>query len=619
MPTWSDPTPAFDVSDGHPSTPAPRPLERIGSPATVAALAILVVVGLGIALVALVQDALEASRASRRSSEIARISDASIAALTALQWERGLGELFLASGDPDDRARYEASFPDTDQAAEEYAATWSANGSEMRVEQAGALNGVVTALTPLDDLRDAVTSASAEAGVDVYAGLVDPIRQTLSDMAVLTTDAEDVRLRRAVLSLMDASAALATRRAMVAAMLADPGPVTPQEEIQISLLGREYEVDMRSAQALLSDEERDLVADLARSAEKEAADGTLDRIIVGGDPEPTPQSWFAIASAEIDRVTSMAMDLNDDLRDRASAGIAQARRNAAFTTVFLGALFLLSILAAWSAITASRQRAKALDEHRELVDGLLRWFGSDAMPVVDGLDIEVRYLAAAEHAGAGGDWYDVFFDGEGNLALVVGDVSGHGSRTVAHMAEMRNMIRAMAHAGIGGPARQLEVIDRTVESGELTTVFYAAIPAGGGDLSYSRAGHVPGLLRRASGEIVLLDGGSDTPVGMAPSEVRSEETIELAEDDILLLFTDGLIEEPGKDLYESIAGLSAEVAAHRGSLDILADALLANRPVHNAGDDASVLLVRVNSREALTLGQEGLAQAGYLQDSGHRH
>ena len=90
------------------------------------------------------------------------------------------------------------------------------------------------------------------------------------------------------------------------------------------------------------------------------------------------------------------------------------------TITLLGALFVLSILAAWSAITASRERAKALAEHRDLVNGLLRWFGSESLPSVDGLEMEVRYLLIGDQAGAGGDWYDVFFDASGDFALVVG-------------------------------------------------------------------------------------------------------------------------------------------------------------------------------------------------------
>ena len=605
------------MSTGAPAPRTPRLAERIGSPATVAALAILVVIGLGITLVVLVRGSLAEARDSRRSVEITRISDSSIALLAALQRERGLGELFSASGDPSDQADYEATFPDTDEAADEFSTTWLESGGALRQEEQGALAGVAATLAPLGEIRSAVTGSEAEAPVDLYSELVEPIRQTLSEVALLITDAEDVRMRRAVLALLDTSSSLATRRAVVARLLASSEEISRQQDIQLSILAREADVNLRAAQALLTGEERSQVADLAGSAESRAVDGMLERIIGGGDPEATPQSWFAVATAEIDLVLDSAMSLNDQVRDRAVAGIADARRAVTATMTLVGSLFALSILAAWSAITASRERARALSEHRDLVDGLLRWFGQDSLPSVEGLEIEVRYAPSATRAGAGGDWYDAFFDGNGDLAFVIGDVAGHGSQTVAHMAEMRNMLRGLAHAGTGGPARQLEIIDQNIHTTELTTIFYGLVSTATGGMRYSRAGHIPAILSRADGTTEMLDHGSDTPIGISPDGLRSEASVSLAEGDILVMYTDGLIEEPGRDLYESIDDLAARVVAHRGDLDSLADSLLATQPDRARADDASILLIRVTETGALGVREESLTQTGDLQDSGH--
>jgi len=602
------------VSVGYPTPKAPRLVERIGSQATVAALAFLVVVGLGITMVVLVRDSLEQARDSTRSVEIARISDASIALLASLQRERGLGELYLASGEGTDQDHYEETFAKTNEAVEAFSTTWLASGAQIRQEEQGAMTGVTATLAPLDQIRAAVIRAEEESPVDLYAGLLDPIRQTLSDMALLTNDAEDVRTRRAVLALLDSSASLATRRASVARLLALSEELTQQEEIQLSLLGRESDVNLRAAQALLTGGFRAEVGELADSAESQAVEGTLERIVNNTDLDATPHSWFAIATAEIDLVLAEAMRLNDAVRESALQGISDARRAVIMTVALLGTLFALSLLAAWSAITASRERAKALAEHRDLVNGLLRWFGRDALPSVDGLEMEVRYKPSSIHAGAGGDWYDVFFDAGGDLALVVGDVAGHGSQTVAHMAEMRNTLRGLAAAGVGGPARQLEIIDQTIETTELTTVFYALISAATGGLRYSRAGHIPAILCQADGTVALLDEGSDTPVGISPDGVRTEAAVTLGEGDLLVMFTDGLVEEPGRDVYDSLNELMEQVTAHHGSLDDLATQLMSHQPNHGTGDDASILLVRVTASGALTLSQESLTETGDLQD-----
>jgi hypothetical protein len=596
----------------------PRFVERIGSPATVAALAVIVVIGLGITMVILVRGSLAEARDSRRSVEVTRISDASIALLAALQTERGLGELFLASGDPADQASYEGTFSATDAAAEEFSATWLESGGALRQEEQGALSGVAGTLAPLAEIRSAFTGAGAEVPVDLYSELVEPIHQTLSDVALLVTDAEDVRMRRAVLALLDASSSLATRRAAVARLLASSEDVARQQDIQLSILAREADVNVRAAQALLTGEDREQLAGLADSAESRAVDGMLERIVGGGDPEATPQSWFAVATAEIDQLLDSAIDLNDQVRDAAVDGIADARRATTATVTLVGALFALSVLAAWSAITASRERARALAEHRDLVNGLLRWFGKDSLPSVEGLEIEVRYAPSATRAGAGGDWYDAFFDGNGDLALVIGDVAGHGSQTVAHMAEMRNMLRGLAHAGTGGPARQLEIIDQTIDTTDLTTIFYAQISAATGRMRYSRAGHVPALISRADGSTELLDQGTDTPIGISPDGMRSEASVSLSEGDLLLMYTDGLIEEPGRDLYESIDELAARLRDHSGDLDALADSLLAVQPDRLRADDASILLIRVTETGALSVREEGLSETGDLQDSGYR-
>jgi hypothetical protein len=79
-----------------------------------------------------------------------------------------------------------------------------------------------------------------------------------------------------------------------------------------------------------------------------------------------------------------------------------------------------------------------------------------------------------------------------------------------------------------------------------------------------------------------------------------------------------LIEEPGRDLYESIDELAARVKAHSGDLDTLADSLLATQPERARADDASILLIRVTETGALGVREESLSEAGDLQDSGDR-
>jgi serine phosphatase RsbU (regulator of sigma subunit) len=231
--------------------------------------------------------------------------------------------------------------------------------------------------------------------------------------------------------------------------------------------------------------------------------------------------------------------------------------------------------------------------------------------------MEARYLPAATLSGAGGDWYDVFAVDSRRVAIVVGDVSGHGSATVARMAEVRNMLRALAHANVGGPARQLEIVDDAVDALHLTTVFYACLDLSRGEMVYTRAGHVPGVLRRTDRSVVILYHGWDTPLGVRQDEGRSEGRERIGPGDTIVLFTDGLIEAPDSDLLESIERLAAdEVAPFSGDLKDLAGRLIRLRPDIAHRDDALVLVVRLAADSGLDV--HGGEQSGDLEDADHR-
>jgi serine phosphatase RsbU (regulator of sigma subunit) len=126
---------------------------------------------------------------------------------------------------------------------------------------------------------------------------------------------------------------------------------------------------------------------------------------------------------------------------------------------------------------------------------------------------------------------------------------------------------------------------------------------------------LPAILCRPDGSVQLLSEGSDTPVGIFPNGTRTEASVTLGQDDVLVMFTDGLIEEPGRDLYESLDDLTAQVASHHGSLEGLANQLMSNQPSQGTGDDASILLVRVTATGASTVSQESPTETRDLQDS----
>jgi serine phosphatase RsbU (regulator of sigma subunit) len=266
-----------------------------------------------------------------------------------------------------------------------------------------------------------------------------------------------------------------------------------------------------------------------------------------------------------------------------------ARRNLVASAAVLGVASLVSLVAAWAGFGASRERIRALREHEVLADGLREWFVNEALPPVDGVRIESVYQAADEYTRAGGDWVEVYPLPDGNVVFGVGDVVGHGPRSVAGMVMIKSMMRGQAMKGRRSLAAAVERLDRTVSERELVaTLFYAVWAPEEGVLSWLNAGHVPAILKRPDGKSVLLEGGpSDALIGFDAGLRRTVTDTTVVPGSTLILYTDGLVEAPGVDLSASIAGLSSVEVSDD---EPLVDALLARR--HDQRDDVAILVVR---------------------------
>ena len=96
------------------------------------------------------------------------------------------------------------------------------------------------------------------------------------------------------------------------------------------------------------------------------------------------------------------------------------------------------------------ERAERYDADHDLILALQnRLLGN--LPVLAGTEISAQYLTASSAATVGGDWYEGLLLGDGNIALIVGDVVGHGITAAADMALIRGMMSALLHANIAPP------------------------------------------------------------------------------------------------------------------------------------------------------------------------
>ncbi|HEX2902163.1 MAG TPA: SpoIIE family protein phosphatase [Jatrophihabitans sp.] len=221
-------------------------------------------------------------------------------------------------------------------------------------------------------------------------------------------------------------------------------------------------------------------------------------------------------------------------------------------------------------------------------------------PTGPDLDIVTRYLPATAGNAVGGDWYDAFRQSDGTLMLVIGDVVGHDIHAAAAMGQLRGVIRAVGYIAGRTPAAILSQADQTARGLGVTTLATAVVAQieprpGGALLRWSNAGHPPPLIVGAEGGARTLASTPEPILGFDPDLKRHDQEVALAPDDVLVLYTDGLVETVDDDLEVGIARLANQLCtpgtASQVSLDELSDRALTE---HREGrrDDIALLLYR---------------------------
>ncbi|RKS72706.1 serine phosphatase RsbU (regulator of sigma subunit) [Motilibacter peucedani] len=241
-------------------------------------------------------------------------------------------------------------------------------------------------------------------------------------------------------------------------------------------------------------------------------------------------------------------------------------------------------------------RAQRFDEQRGNAELLQRSMLPAEMPQVAGVSIGARYVPSAPGMSAGGDFYDAFTSSDGRLVLAIGDVVGHGVMAATIMGQVRAGLRVLGLQE-PDPAAVLGALDPFVSSlgpEVFVTALVAVLDPLTGLLQVATAGHPPPLLRRLSGPpggtFVELEAGP--PVGV-PGE-RPVTTEVLASGDLLLLFTDGLVEVPGQHLDTGLERLQDTVASLHGASDPRQACTVVLERMGSGSDDIAVVAVSVD-------------------------
>jgi PAS domain-containing protein len=262
-------------------------------------------------------------------------------------------------------------------------------------------------------------------------------------------------------------------------------------------------------------------------------------------------------------------------------------------------------------VEVGRRAGVALDtlalyaRQRDLAAELQRSLLTDP-PESEQTEVVVRYVAAAEEAQVGGDWYDAFLQEDGSTVLVIGDVMGHDNRAAAAMGQVRALLRGIGYTTGTGPAEMLSRLDAAIEGLRVQTTATGLVvqvdPREAGDtgpatLCWSNAGHPPAIVvPPGGGSVVLETDEPDLLLGVLAHIDRQESQAVLEPGGTLLLYTDGLIERRGESLDEGLTALKSAIDRFSDlPLPQMCDQVLAELLPDELDDDVAVVAVRLRT------------------------
>lgn len=220
------------------------------------------------------------------------------------------------------------------------------------------------------------------------------------------------------------------------------------------------------------------------------------------------------------------------------------------------------------AAEARRAEAQQRYEHaRDVVTTLQEALLPGDVPVLPRLQVAARYLLAEEDSAVGGDWFDALTLPDGRVALIVGDVVGHGVKASTVMGRLRTVLaeRLRSGAGLDGSMAALDAFASGTEGARAATVNVAVLEPATGQMSYVTAGHPPPLVVSADGSCRRLPTTGGGPLGTGSAHPARGERLDDGE--MIVLYSDGVIERPGVTPAQGAAELAETVtdtALNRG-------------------------------------------------------
>ncbi len=246
-------------------------------------------------------------------------------------------------------------------------------------------------------------------------------------------------------------------------------------------------------------------------------------------------------------------------------------------------------------------RARLFDVAVMTAELLQRSLLPQQLPDLDGYAFGAHYQPASAAHQIGGDWYDIVqLDGD-RVALVIGDVAGHGIASAGLMGRLRHIVEACA-AIVHTPDSLLDHVERVLRStpGNMATLLYLVLDTVTGEMIWRSAGHPPALLQAADGTSRHLVGGLRPPLGFGlTTPAGSAHGSELLyPGETIILYTDGLIERRTESLDIGLERLRAHVSGRHLDLSTLDAQIVEPVAGTQPPDDIAILAVRRNERQS---------------------
>ena len=212
-----------------------------------------------------------------------------------------------------------------------------------------------------------------------------------------------------------------------------------------------------------------------------------------------------------------------------------------------------------------RPERPASEGGRQIVAELQEALLPTALPVLPQARIAARYLVAGHEQAAGGDWFDAIPLADGSVALIVGDVVGNGVAASAAMGQLRAVLAELlaAEKELSHALERANAFAARMPALRAATLALVVLDPAAGALRYTTCGHPPPLVIGTDGTTRYLAGTGTGPLGTGSAPVLAADR--LASGELVLLYSDGLIERRDQTMAEGMAELAAVAADAAGA------------------------------------------------------